>query len=1137
MLDPVLADLVHALVEAFLAYCINSRDVYRQNAQIQTNHIEPLPRAICRLLYVFCKVRGHKVIVRLLNNEPKYIEPLLVCFMQWKHSSVSSPSTVSWEERYIMLLWLSHLLLAPFELNTISGFGSSNASMVEPFSSMPLPEVAKLLLAVALDFLFAASKERESASLLIVRLALRKDMQAFGLPHAAFHWCTNELKANHQNALAHQYRHVGLLTLLFGLTNSSSSTEAAPFVQHIFDTCKELATGTSVESLAARQSAPARKLLVKIMRSSMLHTLALANSGLQEAAEQAESMLESGIQILLEWLADSDTPVRQAASKALGMIIHKLAHDMAAEVVEAVLACLDENMLLEDRRTGQLTAMTDLFSVDTKLYKKNLNAVDALKWHGAMLTLGHILFRRSPPPEQLSSILDALLTGLAFEQRSNVGTSLGVGVRDAACFGIWSLARKYTTQEVEAASLSLLLFSSLAIEGHKMRSTLQVIATELVLASCLDPSGNLRRGASAALQELIGRHPDKIHEGISVVQRVDYHAVARRSRAMTEVSVAVSQLGTEYHASLLFSMLGWRGCRAVDSESRRQAASTIGVLFRQARPETQDAFARELRSQILYLKASNVGINAATRHGLLCSLAAILQSLGTGQGGERAYLAVLSPLLDALDQTTGTLHGRVTGDLTNVLEATAKLIAAASRNPSGLESSAKWSSFSSTVLPILDRCTTASEDDLLSATAGQANLDIFTTLDISSKVALIESWLPAECPQQKTVYTCKGRITSLASVYPALGADIPLGPFSEKITAFLASIVASSLAIEIKINAVEGIATILRSSRSSIPACMQNLLQAVLVGLADYTVDQRGDIGSLLRTASIDAVQSLQLDSLDIATVRSVLRLVVRLSLDKLSKVRFAAWMCLQRHWKRYVPEGQSLVLFEHQADISSFAYYRQLMELLKVDWLFDDTLLGLVGSIAGGADDISQIASGALISLFAEQNEFDRRGLLKDVVYFLVRQLKMAANQEDREVVPLLDVLCLVRENFIEDTNSVLQHEDLDILSLFDSLQTPVADIPRISSLIRLLSTLSSISQFRDKSVDRISRKLLHRWPRVRQAAVDAVFMLNPGAVPLELDWNLPPLNNKAGVVGLRKSLGVGGRTAEANTRRCADG
>lgn len=1124
LLDPVLAELVHALVEAFLAYCINSKDVYHRSAGISTTHIEPLPRAICRLLYVFCKVRGYKIVVRLLNNEPKYIEPLLVCFMQWNESATSTESKTSWEERYIMLLWLSHLMLAPFELNTVSGLRSSNLSIVEPFGSMQLPDVVKVLLAIAIDHLCVASKDRESASLLIVRLALRKDMQKLHMPQAAIYWCTDQLTAADAPSLD-QYRHVGLLTLLFGLTNSLSSTEAAPFVQHIFDTCKALAVDPNLEALAARQSAPSRKLLVKIMRSCLLHTLALSNSGSQSASEQLEVMLEDGIQILLEWLADSDTPVRQAASKALGMLVLKLDPDMAAEVVEAVLGCLGENILLEDRRTGQLTAATDILNIDAKLYKKNLNAVDALKWHGAMLTLGHVLFRRSPPPEQLSSILEALLMGLMFEQRSNVGTSLGVGVRDAACFGIWSLARKYTTEEIEASSLAASL-SSHAVKGGP-ESTLQAIATELVVASCLDPSGNLRRGASAALQELIGRHPDKIQEGISVVQRVDYHAVARRSRAMSEVSELVSQLSAAYHTSLLYSLLDWRGCRAVDAESRLQAASTIGVLFYQARPEVQVAFARELTSQISDLKASNVGINAATRHGLLCSLAAILHAAQSKPEGQHKSLEVLLQPLNDINRATGALDGRVTSDLTNVLKATTELIAAVARMSNHSSLSARWPGFSSAVMPILDRCTTASEDNLLSATVAQANSDFFNVLDTTSKMALLNSWLPTERPRQRSVYTCKGRIASMASVYPSLGMDVSLAPFSQKITTFLASLVASDLAIEIKINAMEGVSAILSSSVFPKSACMQSLLDAIQRGLSDYTVDRRGDIGSLLRTASIDAVESLQLERLNRKATDPIVKLVVRLSIDKLSRVRFAAWMCLQRLWESYIPEIERLLSSEHQADISSFAYYRQLTELLRVDWLRDETLLGLVGSIAGGGDDSSEIASGALISFIDEQSEPDRRRQLKHIVSFLLQQLMAVVKQEDREVVPLLDTLCLIREQFSEDTEDIFRDEKLDILSLLNGIQTPIADIPRIQSLIRLLSGVSSISQFRADAADRMSRKLLHKWPKLRQTAADAVFMLDSDAMQVELDWNSPPMRNKTEVVKLRKMLGVAGRTA----------
>lgn len=96
-------------------------------------------------------------------------------------------------------------------------------------------------------------------------------------------------------------------------------------------------------------------------------------------------------------------------------------------------------------------------------------------------------------------------------------------------------------------------------EKHGGSSVLQVLATELVVSSSLDPAGNIRRGSSAALQELIGRHPNTIAEGIKVVQVVDYHAVALRRNAIAKVALESSRLAAPYQAGIMKAMLGWRG--------------------------------------------------------------------------------------------------------------------------------------------------------------------------------------------------------------------------------------------------------------------------------------------------------------------------------------------------------------------------------------------------------------------------------------------------------------------------------------------------------------------------------------------------------------------------------------------------
>ena len=161
---------------------------------------------------------------------------------------------------------------------------------------------------------------------------------------------------------------------------------------------------------------------------------------------------------------------------------------MASEVIEAVLGALNQNVLWVKDKSNPSAPPT-----------KDITAVDPLEWHGLMLTLSHLLYRRSPPAENLSDIIHALLMGLSFEKRNPAGGSIGSNVRDASCFGIWALARRYTTFEL----LQVQTKSVLVARGHDpTASILQVVATELVVTASLDPAGNIRRGASAALQEL-----------------------------------------------------------------------------------------------------------------------------------------------------------------------------------------------------------------------------------------------------------------------------------------------------------------------------------------------------------------------------------------------------------------------------------------------------------------------------------------------------------------------------------------------------------------------------------------------------------------------------------------------------------
>jgi hypothetical protein len=72
--------------------------------------------------------------------------------------------------------------------------------------------------------------------------------------------------------------------------------------------------------------------------------------------------------------------------------------------------------------------------------------------------------------------------------------------------------------------------------------------------------------------------------------------------------------------------------------------------------------------------------------------------------------------------------------------------------------------------------------------------------------------------------------------------------------------------------------------------------------LNDYTTDRRGDIGSLLRVEAIQAVKitvaSKPLPESGLSYLRPMIACVARLAAEKLDKVRFQAWSCLQMVWE-----------------------------------------------------------------------------------------------------------------------------------------------------------------------------------------------------------------------------------------------
>ena len=560
-----------------------------------------------------------------------------------------------WEESFVMLLWLSHLLLAPFDLSSMS---SDNAGLQLGDSQLHVvlapatPPIAKRLVSASTCHLSLPSKAREAAGTLLVRLAVRTDMRRIGLQKILVDWALSSLRAEpNATAPTSVYGLIGILSFLAGFIVSAGNEVLKPLLLRIYNIVQYAVINKSSPSAGTSSSASARKFVIKVERA-----LAVAGMRIDSEAEDdsdpslGEGALEEIIDHLLTALEDKDTPVRLAASKGLSVIAVELEPDMVEQLIDVIDTRLFEDTLQEDPRT------------ETDVYGNcglKLGTVSASRWHGLILAISQLIFRGSVPRGSvLGKVIFSLIIALRFEQRSSLGNSVGTSVRDAACFGLWALARRYSTAEINKCKPlkdqdhDAVLGSTRQIEEVENKaaadsrpptkwkangasvSTLQILANELVVAATLDPAGNIRRGASAALQEMIGRHPEEIKHGIDLVQVVDYHGIALRSRAMTQIAISVSQIEPTYWRSVFCGLVDWRGVRSGDAECRRNAARAIELLTHNQSYEMIVSTIRTLRRRLQAYDVSKV----KERHGLLLALSNIVSRWSDADFGNQSHL-------------------------------------------------------------------------------------------------------------------------------------------------------------------------------------------------------------------------------------------------------------------------------------------------------------------------------------------------------------------------------------------------------------------------------------------------------------------------------------------------------------------
>lgn len=896
----------------------------------------------------------------------------------------------SWELRFIILLWLSHLVLTPFDLITISSDNSASGSgptpppdidafIPPPDTPFPsklaeLPQLCKTLLLLAAKTLPSPStRESDAAALLIVRISIRRDMRALGLLEAVVEWClrcwTDDRGAQDIDLLLPDtskvnplFLRTGCLKVLAGLLTQCESAWVRSHIPQIWGLVRSVEEKagedwvTGSEVCGEWSSAGVRKVATKICRwtGTLLLYTEITDAG---------DVVEDVIELLLKLLGDRDTNVRFAASKSLGVLTSKLPPEMASEVVNAIVEAYDEDVLNENEEvllSGEQSVSSIFGDIPEQGQRRNelLVSVSPEKWHGLTLTLAAFLRQRviKPPPSSegdsaggstvpiFQLIIHRILTALTFDQRRTT-FSVGSNVRDAACYAAWALARSYYTKELLTIPLPQ-QYIQYPDPEHPQKNIIQLLATNIVVTACLDSLGNIRRAASAALQELIGRHPNIVENGIKVVQTVDYAGVSVRRRAVTEVARDAAALGPGYWFALTrWGLVGGRGVGSGDAEGRRVAGKGAGVLttVRQAGDGEKKVIdqGRRFLGWLLNRTAKEAKQDVEVRHGVYWAIAEILEGLNTLALVDRVFTPLqLSILFDIFHYLQGRdfTHIPLRPELT--AEASCRLVAAFCN--ASLPNTYGFTLLTPLPCTLQRRCLAIVEasldnrpEDPVMEEAIPAARELFRTLDLRNGINVVKGWcrrvLMATMDVDTSTAINVGRKSSGGSglgrkrgIVGGLGevlgvlladhrADISQGSERKSVIADIVDVLVNSATrqgdVELRVAGIRGINRGLMSSGGEWVNITRfpSVILAVYAALDDYAIDSRGDVGNWVRMDGIAAVAEgwrsgvlpfgLQLpdaNGVDSDVMSGLIIRLVRLSVEKLDKLRSRSFLALR---------------------------------------------------------------------------------------------------------------------------------------------------------------------------------------------------------------------------------------------------
>ncbi|KAL9429999.1 hypothetical protein AB3S75_025391 [Citrus x aurantiifolia] len=1078
-----------------------------------SDEILKIIKPICIIIYTLVTVCGYKVVIKFFPHQVSDLE-LAVSLLEKCHDTASvtslrQESTGEMEAKCVILLWLTILILVPFDISSVDTSIANNENLGQ---NEPAPLVMRIL-GFCKDYLSNAGPMRTIAGLLLAKLLTRPDMPT---AFASFVEWTHEVLSSVTDDVMNHFRLLGVVEALAAIFKAGGRKVLLDVIPVVWNDAS-----TMFKSGSAARSPLLRKYLMKltqrlgltclprctsawryVIRTSSLGENMSSRAAFREIDQCDHSVvdslkseqnrncpedegmdvpdiLEEIIEILLSGLRDTDTVVRWSAAKGIGRITSCLTSSLSEEVFSSVL---------------------ELFSPGEG---------DG-SWHGGCLALAELARRGLLFPSSLPKVVPVIVKALHYDIRRG-SHSVGSHVRDAAAYVCWAFGRAYCHTD--------------------MRNILEQIAPHLLTVACYDREVNCRRAAAAAFQENVGRQGNYPH-GIDIVNTADYFSLSSRVYSYLHVAVFIAQY-EGYLYPFVDELLYNKICHW-DKVLRELAAEALSALVKYD-PEYFANFILEK------LTPFTLSTDLCTRHGATLAAGEVVLALRKcdyalpadkqkivagivpgiekarlyrGKGGEIMRSAV-SRFIECISLSFVPLPEKTKRSLLDTLNENL-------RHPNSQIQNAAVKALK----PFVQTYMVAAD----SGVVGGISLKYMEQLtDPNAAIRRGSALALGVLPYELLANSWRDVLLKLCSC--CLIEENP----EDRDT-------------EARVNAVRGLVsvcdTLTQSQENSLihsgedeislfHLIKNEVMTSLFKALDDYSVDNRGDVGSWVREAAMDGLEictyilckrdfvpspekpqevkselpgnvTAEKTLFDANLATNLVAGIVKQAVEKMDKLREAAAKVLLRilyNKTIFVPIPHREKLEEivpNEADLNwgvpAFSYPR-FVHLLRFSCYSRVLLSGLVISIGGLQESLRKASISALLEYLqaGETEDLDARSSREYMLYNDILWVLQHYRRCDRVIVPTWKTIESLFSKRIFLNMEV--HTPIFCAGVLDSLAVELKatkDFTKLYAGIAILGYIASVSDpISTRAFSYLLNFLGHRFPKIRKASAEQVYLV----------------------------------------------